>query len=249
MLRKAKRSYFDNIDTKNVTDNRKFWKTIKPIFSKKNVTNESIILVSNNEIISKGLNIVELFNKFFANIVSELNLAIDEDLIENVDHIDDPVLKAIEKFKYHPSILAISEKYDKNTFSFQPVSYEDILKELNNLNISKACQDTDIPTRIVRLNSEIFADFILQNMNYGIASSVYSDNLKDADISPIHKKDSRNIESNYRSVSILSNISKIYERCLYTQIASFFEDKLSRYQCGFRKGFSAQQCLIVMIEN
>ena len=44
------------------------------------------------------------------------------------------------------------------------------------------------------------------------------------------------IESNYIPVSILSNISKIYERCLYTQIASFFEDKLSRYQCGFRKG-------------
>ena len=249
MLRKAKRSYFDNIDTKNVTDNRKFWKTIRPIFSNKNVTNESITLVSNNEIISKGLNKAELFNKFFANIVSELNLAIDEDLIENVDHIDDPVLKAIEKFKYHPSILAISEKYDKNTFSFQPVSYEDILKELNNLNISKACQDTDIPIKIVRLNSDIFADFIYQNMNYGIASSVYSDNLKNANISPIHKKDSRNIESNYRPVSILSNISKIYERCLYTQITSFFEDKFSRYQCGFRKGFNAQQCLIVMIEN
>ena len=59
-------------------------------------------------------------------------------MIENVDYIDDPVLKAFEKFKYHPSILAISEKYDKNTFSFQPVSYKDILKELNNLNISNA---------------------------------------------------------------------------------------------------------------
>ena len=50
-------------------------------------------------------------------------------------------------------------------------------------------------------------------------------------------------------MSILSNISKIYERCLYSQIFKFFEEKLSDYQCGFRKGFNAQHCLVVMIEK
>ena len=55
------------------------------------------------------------------------------------------------------------------------------------------------------------------------------------------------METNYRSVSILSNISKIYERCLYSQISKFFEEKLSDYQFGFRKGFNVQHCLVVMI--
>ena len=50
-------------------------------------------------------------------------------------------------------------------------------------------------------------------------------------------------------MSILSNISKIYERCLYSQISKFFEENLSDYQCGFRKGFNAQHCLVVMIEK
>ena len=50
-------------------------------------------------------------------------------------------------------------------------------------------------------------------------------------------------------MSIFSNISKIYERCLYSQISKFFEEKLSDYQCGFRKGFNAQHCLVVMIEK
>ena len=143
----------------------------------------------------------------------------------------------------------ISNKYDKNTFTFQPVTYEDILKEIQKLDCSKACQDTDIPTKIIKLNSDIFADFIFKNFNNNIAFSFYSTCLKNSNISPVHKKDSRNIETNYRPVSILSNISKIYERCLYSQIANFFDEKLSPYQCGFRKGFSAQQCLIVMIEN
>ena len=53
------------------------------------------------EIMSNNLEIAKLFNSFFASIVSELNLAIDEYLVVNVEHIDDPVLKAIERFKFH----------------------------------------------------------------------------------------------------------------------------------------------------
>ena len=70
-----------------------------------------------------------------------------------------------------------------------------------------------------------------------------------ADIKPIYKKISRNEKSNYRPVSVLPNLSKVYERILFEQISSFFENILSRHQCGFRKGFSAQHCLLRMIEK
>ena len=109
----GKKAYFENLDTSKITDNNTFWKTIKPMFSKKCVTKESITLVKDDEIVSESQAIAELFNKFFANIVTELNLAIDEDLLENVNHISDPVLRAIEKYKYHPSVKSISEKYNK----------------------------------------------------------------------------------------------------------------------------------------
>ena len=73
--------------------------------------------------------------------------------------------------------------------------------------------------------------------------------MKNATVTPVFKKDSRTTESNYRPVSILPNISKIYERCLCNQMSSFFENILSKYQCGFRKGFSSQHCLLAMIEK
>ena len=249
LLRKEKKHYFENLDTSKITDNKMFWKTIKPMFSKKCVQKESITLVNNDEIVSDSLAVAELFNKFFANIVKELNLAIDEEFLVNADHIRDPVLRAIEKYKNHPSVKAISDKYDKNTFSFKQVSLDEIKKEIKKLDTKKACQDTDIPTKILVENSDIFADFFFQNLNNVIVSSVFPTNVKYANLTPVHKKDSKNIESNYRPVSILSNISKIYERCLYSQISNFFEEKLSIYQCGFRKGYSAQHCLIVMIEK
>ena len=54
---------------------------------------------------------------------------------------------------------------------------------------------------------------------------------------------------NYGPISILPNISKIYERCLYTQLYDYFNVIFSRNQCGFRKGFSVVNCLLPMIEK
>ena len=48
-------------------------------------------------------------------------------------------------------------------------------------------------------------------------------------------------------MSILSNISKIYERYLYDRIQVFFDSILSKYQCGFRRGYNAQHCLVALI--
>ena len=73
--------------------------------------------------------------------------------------------------------------------------------------------------------------------------------MKLADVTPVYKKKSKNSKDNYRPVSILSNISKIYERCIYDQIQLFFGSLLSKYQCGFRRGYNAQHCLITLIEK
>ena len=73
--------------------------------------------------------------------------------------------------------------------------------------------------------------------------------MKLADVTPVYKKKSKNSKDNYRPVSILSNISKIYERCIYDQIQLFFVSLLSKYQCGFRRGYNAQHCLITLIEQ
>ena len=54
---------------------------------------------------------------------------------------------------------------------------------------------------------------------------------------------------NYRSVSIVPILSKVYEKCLCKQKENYMENILSNFQCGFRKGFNALQCLKGMIEK
>ena len=79
--------------------------------------------------------------------------------------------------------------------------------------------------------------------------SIFPHDLKLADVAPIYKKKSKASKDNYRPVSILSNISKVYERCIYDQIQTYFDKILSKYQCGFRKGYNSQHCLIALIEK
>ena len=73
--------------------------------------------------------------------------------------------------------------------------------------------------------------------------------MKNAIITPVYKKGTKTSKDNYRPASILSNISKIYERLMFKQISEYFEPILSKFQCGFRKGFSVQHCLLSMLEK
>ena len=66
---------------------------------------------------------------------------------------------------------------------------------------------------------------------------------------PVFKKKDRNKVENYRSVSILPNFSKVHERCLYDQMHKYFNFILSKWPCGFRKGFSTLHCLLMMTEK
>ena len=68
--------------------------------------------------------------------------------------------------------------------------------------------------------------------------------MKMADITPAHKQDDKTDQQNYRPVSILSTISKIFERIISEDISQHMNKLLLPYLCGFRKGYSTEHCLI-----
>ena len=69
------------------------------------------------------------------------------------------------------------------------------------------------------------------------------------EVTPIYRKANPFEIDNYRPISILSNISQNFERIMHNQMNNFFLNKLSKYQCGFRKVFGKQHCLLVMIKK
>ena len=73
--------------------------------------------------------------------------------------------------------------------------------------------------------------------------------MKLANVTPVFKKGARTSKNNYRPVSILPILSKLFERLISKQLSEFFESILSKFQCGFRKGYGAQHCLLMMLET
>ena len=63
------------------------------------------------------------------------------------------------------------------------------------------------------------------------------------------KQGSRNKKENYRPITILPLVSKIFENIICRQLSNHFDNILSKFQCGFRKGYSPQHCLLLMIDN
>ena len=108
--------------------------------------------------------------------------------------------------------------------------------------------DSILPN-IIKENYDIFTYIIFIDFKFSVNFGTFPSNQKHADISPVFKKGDHLVKSNYRPVSILPALSKIFERLLFSQINAYMDPKLSMRQCGFRKNMSAQNCLLVMLEK
>ena len=128
---------------------------------------------------------------------------------------------------------------NSNKLSFKYEERKKFLTEIQN----------DIPVKILKETSDTFSYILHHNFNNSVFSNKFLKYLKKADITPIFKKDETFLKTNYRQVSILLTVSKICEQCLYNQINEYFQPLFSKLQCGFRKGHSAQHCLMVLTEK
>ena len=262
LIRQEKKNFYSNLNMRDVTDNKMFRKKVRPLFTDKIQTKSKITLIEKKvlkengkvneveKIITDDKAIAEIFNEFYVNIVPNLKISMENNFDTEFVKTENPVLNAVNKYKNHPSVIMIKEKIKPiETFSFFPVQYDDVLRKIRNLDPSKSSQQTDIPTKILNYNSEYFAGYFHENIDFCFENSCLPSDLKFADVTPAYQKNSKNSKDNYRPVSILSNISKVYERCIYDQMEAYFETILSPNQRGFRKGFSAQHCSISLIEK
>ena len=177
LLRKVKISYFDNLHPSKICDNKKFWKTVNPLFSEKATSTDNIALIENNVIETDDQKVAEIFNSFFGNAVKNLNIdyyehfSFDKYFLCKDTENNDPILLAIEKFENHPSILKIKEITQKNScFSFKPTDLKSIIKEIANLNESKSTPIESIPTKVLKDNYDIIGPKIVIDFNLSIKS-------------------------------------------------------------------------------
>ena len=124
LLRKTKTGYFQKLNIHDLSDNRKFWKMIKPYFTIKGLNSNKIFLKEKGNLVSNEKPLATIMNSFFINITRGLELK--EDNETNTNTLED----MLEVFSSHPSIERIRRTVKTNEkFSFQPVS-EDLVPEI-----------------------------------------------------------------------------------------------------------------------
>ena len=213
LLRKSKRGYFNNLNEKNVCDNKKFWRVVKPLLSNKIISNEKVTIVEGDKIIRSDNETVKVLNEFFANIVTNLNIPQFNQIDRTSEKIRDPVIKGTVKYRAHPSIIAIKENCpSKSNFDFSFVEKVDILKEIKMLQSNKATQNTDIPTKLIKNNADILAEFVFLRLNKCIEQDIFPSKLKLANITPVHKKNSESSKKKITNLSVFYQIFLKYMR-------------------------------------
>ena len=169
ILRKSKKCYYENLDTNNVTDDKTFWGTVKPLFSNKVRSSTYITLNEDEKLIKNEYQISNIFNIFFIKIVPNLVTKVDERYSCDASNISDPIGKAIQKYKNLPSISIIkkmvSTVHKNNKFSFEPITADDISQQIKRLDINKATQESDIPTKLVKRFDNLIVDYLQKNFD------------------------------------------------------------------------------------
>ena len=118
LIRREKKNFFNNISTRDITDNETFWKTVKPLFKDKIQTKSKITLIEkkvvsgekqeqivSEKVTTEGQTVV---NKFFINIVPNLKIPTNHNYDTDFLVINDQVADALNKFRNHQSIVMIN---------------------------------------------------------------------------------------------------------------------------------------------
>ena len=244
-----KQAKFEYFSSYNSTDSKPFWVNCKPHFSNKySKADTDIVLNENGDLTLKNEGIAKTFNDYFGAIVDNIDLHHWEGKTSSPSNIFDKINDIINNYEKHPRICNMKTKYRAiGNFSFRPVSVEEVKKIIRDLKTNKAVGG-EIPTKILK-ECEFTFDVLTKRINKSIETGYFPDSLKIANVAPVFKKVDPLDESNYRPVSVLPLLSKVYEKVIYNQLSDYFNSFLNNILCGFRKAHSTQHALFKLLQS
>ena len=116
---------------------------------------------------------------------------------------------------------------------------------------SKACRPNSISTNLLIEFAELLIYPLVSIINMSLEECMFPSLNKEADVCPIHKKNDKTKCENYRPISLLPNISKIFELVMYNRLDNFLNSAeiIYKFQFGFRKQYSTNHALLSIVEQ
>ena len=131
-----------------------------------------------------------------------------------------------------------------------PTTPDDIEVLIGNMKVNKGVGPNSIPTKNLKDYKSEFSKPLSDMINTSFTTGIFPCALKVANIVPIHKKGDNLDCNNYLPISLLSNISKFFEKMIHIRLTSFLNKNkvLSNFQFGFRNKHSTNHALISLTE-
>ena len=232
LTRTGKKSYYQKYFSENKNNLQKIWKGIKEIINIKSKNFDYPTCLQDGDVnLTDPVAISNSFNDYFTSIA-------------------DVILK---KRKYNGSKSYRDFLANRLTedFVFSECNENEVKSLISSLNIGKSSGPNSIPTRILHLLKDYICTPLTKIFNLSLITGQHPDILKISKTVPIFKKGSRLLVSNYRPISLLSNLNKILEKIVHTRLYKFLEDSQCIYslQFGFRKKHSTSHALIDITET
>ena len=199
-------------------------------------------LLVNNDEIAKTL------NNHFSETVENLNTFKWPSNEKHEDINNVKLATIIKKFENHPSIMKIKSKYAiQEKFSIKPVTVKDVENIIKNISNNKV-SGGKIPLNILKQSTFTYK-MLTDCINDAIVrEDIFADSLKFGEITPVHNKDETTNKENYRPVSVLPLISKIFKWIIHDQLSEYLEKYLNSILCGFTKAHSTEHALFKLLQ-
>ena len=231
-IRNVKFAYYANMFEKNKNDSKQSWKLINSlIHSSKNKKQFTKFFVVNGCHISNDAEIANHFNGFFSSIGKK-----QADLIPNTGSAP---------FSNYLKSPATSE------FKFSQVNPEDIYKIICKFKSKNSSGDDHLSLKLLKCIGEKISAPLSVIINQSLHCGIFPEALKLAKVIPLYKKNERCLFDNYRPISLLLSLSKVFEKVVHNQVLEYMTSQKFFYsnQYGFRPKHSTETAILELTDR
>lgn len=237
VLRNAKKLYYGSLFGKYEGNSSKTWKTVNELLGRQSVSNAVVnrLCRETNGVVhdtSKPSEIVEVFNDFFVSVGPRLAEGIDFE-------------------QNHPSFEHYLCNPNTESFFWSPITYIETENMLLSCDRKKASGHDNLPVKLLMDGAHNISCPLSYIFNLSLQSGNFPNSMKIAKVSPVYKKGDKTEPGNYRPISVLSVISKVFEKLVNNRLVKFLEKHniLYKHQYGFREKHSTKLSVINLVNQ
>ena len=232
LCRQSKSNYFSKFFNENSKNTKKIWSGIRELISSSvNKSTKNVSLSIDGSISSNPKKVANHFNDFFSTIADKVRSEIPQS---------------------HRHFSNFLRNRNRSSIFLSPTTPEEVMKVISSFSCNKSSGPNSIPVRVLKILKNDISHPISFLINRSFETGIFPSILKVSNVIPIFKNNGSPLEvSNYRPISLLSNIEKIFEKMMYSRIIDFLNQHNQIYtrQFGFRKSHSTVHALINIAEH